>query len=206
MHPKAGKSHKSEVMSMLKRIFFLSSLLLLATSSLLAQTIVLQPSRTYRPAFVDFNDYKDLVSKVENHRVQRLIDLDTFIEMSKEKDVVILDARSAYRFSQRHVKGAVNLNFSDFTQDNLSRVVPNTKTKILIYCNNNFEGDQINLATKIATLPLAGSNGRQLNIMLALNIPTYINLYGYGYRNIYELDELVDVNDPRIKFDGLAVR
>ena len=42
--------------------------------------------------------------------------------------------------------------------------------------------------------------------MLALNIPTYINLYGYGYRNIYELDELVNINDKRIKFEGTEVK
>ena len=42
-------------------------------------------------------------------------------------------------------------------------------------------------------------------IMLALNIPTFINLYGYGYRNIYELDELVHINDPRIEFEGTEV-
>ena len=41
--------------------------------------------------------------------------------------------------------------------------------------------------------------------MMALNIPTYINLYGYGYRNVYELHELVKVNDPRISFEGSVV-
>jgi hypothetical protein len=41
--------------------------------------------------------------------------------------------------------------------------------------------------------------------MLALNIPTYINLYGYGYRNVYELHELVRVTDPRIEFEGTIV-
>lgn len=40
---------------------------------------------------------------------------------------------------------------------------------------------------------------------MALNIPTYINLYGYGYRNVYELDELVKVADPRIEFEGSIV-
>ena len=42
-------------------------------------------------------------------------------------------------------------------------------------------------------------------VMLALNIPTFINLYGYGYKNIYELDELVRVDDPRIEFEGAEV-
>jgi signal peptidase I len=39
---------------------------------------------------------------------------------------------------------------------------------------------------------------------LALNIPTFINLYGYGYRNIYELGDVVDFNDPRIRWVGPA--
>ena len=40
---------------------------------------------------------------------------------------------------------------------------------------------------------------------MTLNVPTYINLYGYGYRNVYELDELVNVNDRRISFEGSIV-
>ena len=41
--------------------------------------------------------------------------------------------------------------------------------------------------------------------MLALNVPTYTNLYGYGYRNIYELNELVNINDQRLKLEGIDV-
>ena len=41
---------------------------------------------------------------------------------------------------------------------------------------------------------------------LALNIPTYINLYGYGYKNVFELKEMVDVNDPEIEFEGTDVK
>jgi hypothetical protein len=41
--------------------------------------------------------------------------------------------------------------------------------------------------------------------MLALNVPTYVTLYGYGYRNVYELDELVKVSDPRVTFEGTVV-
>jgi len=33
----------------------------------------------------------------------------------------------------------------------------------------------------------------------------YINLFGYGYRNVYELHELVKVSDPRIEFEGSIV-
>ena len=35
-------------------------------------------------------------------------------------------------------------------------------------------------------------------VRLALNIQTFINLVGYGYRNVHELNEVVDFNDPRI--------
>ena len=42
-------------------------------------------------------------------------------------------------------------------------------------------------------------------VMMALNVPTYINLYGYGYQNVYELDELVNVSDLRIEFEGTVI-
>jgi hypothetical protein len=36
----------------------------------------------------------------------------------------------------------------------------------------------------------------------ALNIPTDINLYGYGYKNVYELDELISLFDQRINYES----
>ena len=35
---------------------------------------------------------------------------------------------------------------------------------------------------------------------LALNIQTFINLVGYGYGNVWELDEVIDFNDPKVKW------
>jgi hypothetical protein len=91
-------------------------------------------------------------------------------------------------------------------------VIPAFDTKILIYCNNNFDGNQVDFASKFA-LPLPKPSNVEATqfasqakpIMMALNIPTYINLFGYGYRNVYELNELVKVNDPRIEFEGSIV-
>jgi hypothetical protein len=41
---------------------------------------------------------------------------------------------------------------------------------------------------------------------MALNIHTYINLYGYGYKNVYELSELVGVYDGRSRgYEALIV-
>ena len=40
---------------------------------------------------------------------------------------------------------------------------------------------------------------------LALNIPTFINLYGYGYRNVYELKDRLNEDDSRLNFEGTLV-
>ncbi|MCH5717023.1 rhodanese-like domain-containing protein [Niabella hibiscisoli] len=130
------------------------------------------------------------------------MNLNDFLRMQKEPNTIVLDTRSANRYAARHLKGAISLPFTDFTQANLARLIPDTKTRVLIYCNNNFMGDQVNFATKTAA-PSATNN--HTPVTLALNIPTYINLYGYGYENIYELDELVNMTDGRVQFEG-AVR
>lgn len=182
------------------------SILMLAANAGFAQTT------NYPKAKVSFDDFKGLVAEVETHRTAHLIDLNTFLKMSKEEGVIIFDSRSDFRFDRIHVKGAKHLAFTDFTQDNLKKVIPNPDAKILIYCNNNFEGNQTDFATK-AFIPGARADktvsaqfdAQAKPLMMALNIPTYINLYGYGYRNVYELDELVKVNDPRITFEGTIV-
>lgn len=160
-------------------------------------------------ALVDYDDFKNLVTEVEKHRADRLVSLNVFQKMSKEDNVVILDTRSDSRYNRKHIKGAIHLDFTDFTQDNLLKLIPDQNTTILIYCNNNFAEDQVDFATKKSGP--GGDKGGQFSadkkpVMLALNIPTYLNLYGYGYKNIYELDELVNVNDKRIEFEGTAVK
>ena len=167
--------------------------------------------KSYPPAKVSFDDFKTLVAQVESQRASRLVDLDTFLKMSKKPGVIILDTRSTFRYERVHLKGAKHLSFTDFTQDNLRAVIPSFDTTILIYCNNNFDGNEVDFASKMWTPPAPPGMKTQLAvqerpIMLALNIPTYINLYGYGYRNVYELAELVNVNDPRIRFEGSMVK
>ena len=186
--------------------------LVTASAVLLVAGTVLAQDKNYPKAKVSFDDFKGIVAEVETHRADRLVDLDTFLRMSKEPGVVILDTRSTFRFERIHVKGARHLSFPDFTQDNLRNVIPTLETTVLIYCNNNFEGNQTDFASKVA-MPVAGLRvtpatqfaAQAKPLMMALNIPTYVNLYGYGYRNVYELHELVDVNDPRIIFEGSIV-
>jgi len=179
---------------------------------LLASNVIWAQDTQYPKAKVSFEDFKGLVAEVEGHREVRLVDLNAFLKMSKEPGVIILDSRSAFRFDRIHLKGARHLAFTDFTQDALARVIPSFDTKILIYCNNNFDGNQTDFTSKIARAPdlkndAAGTQiaNQEKPLMMALNIPTYVNLFGYGYRNVYELHELVKVSDPRIAFEGTTV-
>ncbi|NNJ51827.1 MAG: rhodanese-like domain-containing protein [Ignavibacteriaceae bacterium] len=186
--------------------------ILAASAMLLFGSVVIAQDNFYQKAKVSFDDFKNLVAEVETHREKRLIDLDTFLKMSKEPGVIILDTRSTFRYKRIRVNGAKHLSFTDFTQNNLAEVIPSFETIILIYCNNNFDGNQTDFASKVA-LPITRSgsiitaqfNSQEKPLMMALNIPTYINLYGYGYQNVYELNELVNVNDPRINFEGSIV-
>jgi Rhodanese-like domain len=169
-----------------------------------SSTLLLANTLFFRKAKVDFDGYEKLIAEVKEHRKDRLITVDEFNKMSKEKNVIILDARSDKMFESKHIKGAKHLNFCDFTQSNLAKIIPDTDSKVLIYCNNNFEGDEINFASK-AYVPRPAEKSKQ-ELTLALNIPLYINLYGYGYRNVYELSELVNVFDGRVVYEGSAVR
>lgn len=167
----------------------------------------------YPKSMASYSDFAQLVDEVQEYRKLRLLSLDHFLAQSKKENTIILDTRSRFRYERKHLKGAINLPFSDFTQMELAKIIPNPDMTVLIYCNNNFRDDPINFPTKLfipseSSLNEDGSsqfNVQQKPVMLALNIPTFINLYGYGYRNIYELDEFVDVKDARIKFEGSLV-
>jgi Rhodanese-like domain len=175
---------------------------------LLSIAFVTHEPKTEKPAKVDFDTFENLTHEVNSYRKNRLINLTTFTKYAKNKGTIVLDTRSAAMFERKHIKGAVNLNFSDFTQENLAQVIPSLDTPVLIYCNNNIEHDPINFATKVVLPKMIVSKIEASNkkvLTLALNIPTFINLYGYGYRNVYELSELVSINDNRIQFEGSEV-
>ena len=156
------------------------------------------------PSKVNYDAFEQLVHEVKAHRAERMVTLDKFHAMSKEQDVIILDTRSKAMYDAKHVKGAIHMCFSDFTQSALELLIPSKDTKILIYCNNNIDNDELYFPTKSYTPPIVNPN-EEIERTLALNIPTYINLYGYGFRNVYELSELISIYDQRIKFEGTAV-
>ncbi len=140
---------------------------------------------------IDFPGYQKLTSEVAPYRAKRLIKLPDFQARVAKENVLLLDARSAQAFAQGHIEGAINLPLPDFTAGELARVIgPDVNREILIYCNNNFSNNARPVQTKMVTL--------------ALNIQTFINLYGYGFRNVYELADVVDMHDPAVKWVASA--
>lgn len=135
-------------------------------------------------AQIDYAGFARLTDDVAAYRAKRLVSLAQFKRLAAEPGALVLDARSQAAFAEGHIEGAVNLPFSDFTAEKLAAVIGDKDRRILIYCNNNFSNNIRPVVMKSAPL--------------ALNIPTFINLYGYGYANIYELGEVVDLNDPAV--------
>ncbi|MFT4762712.1 MAG: hypothetical protein ACI9XO_000852 [Paraglaciecola sp.] len=147
---------------------------------------------TYSSALVDYPGFTQMTKEVEDYRKKRMLSVAKFQKMAQERGTIILDTRSKHAYDGKHLKGAIHLNFSDFTADKLAKIIPSKDTRILIYCNNNILGDPMSFAAKSKPL--------------ALNIPTFINLYGYGYKDLYELKDLVPVNSEELEFEGTLVK
>ena len=137
---------------------------------------------------IDMKGYLAVAAEAAQHRESRRLTEDEFIQMSREPGAIILDARSQEKYNLLHIKGAINLSFPDITVDSLNATLPDKNARILIYCNNNFVGEQKAFPTKMVTA--------------SLNLSTYIALYTYGYRNIYELGPLLDVKTSKLEFEG----
>jgi rhodanese-related sulfurtransferase len=140
---------------------------------------------------IDFAAHRRAVMETGRLRETRRVSEDRFLELAAEPGTVILDARSESKFRMRHIKGAVSLPFTEFTETNLANVIPDKTTRVLIYCNNNFEGDRVAFAAKKAPA--------------ALNLSTFANLTLYGYTNVIELGPLLDVAKTKIPFEGEAL-
>jgi hypothetical protein len=137
---------------------------------------------------IDMEGYLRVSAEAAKYREARRLTEDDFIKMSREKRVVILDARSREKYDELHIKGAVNLSFPDITVESLNRLLPDKNTRILIYCNNNFRNAESPFPAKMAAA--------------SLNLSTYISLYTYGYRNVYELGPLLDIDKSKLEFES----
>jgi phage shock protein E len=135
---------------------------------------------------IDMDGYLRVSREAAEHRETRRVSEEEFIRMSRDPGTVILDARSRERFDQLHVRGALNLSFPDIAIESLAAALPDKNTRILIYCNNNFANAEGPFPVKTARA--------------SLNLSTYIALYSYGYRNVYELAPLIDLKASKLPF------
>src|SRR5690606_18726427 len=136
---------------------------------------------------IDAPGFQQIITEAMEERESHRLTEEQFLKGISEKGTVVLDARSAQFYMMLHVKGAVNLPFTEFTEEALAKVIPSKNTRILIYCNNNFRGSPVAFATKIVTA--------------SLNLSTYPALRAYGYTNVYELGPVLDVRTTLIPFE-----
>ncbi len=133
---------------------------------------------------IDYAGFEQLTRTVRPERDKRRVSLNRFKAMAASGKAIILDARSATAFAEGHIDGAVNLPLTDFTAEALAAVLPDRTRPILIYCNNNFRNNRRPVALKAAPV--------------SLNIQTFINLAAYGYTNVFELGDVVDLGDVEV--------
>ena len=141
---------------------------------------------------IDYKEFQKIVATSASEREAHRLTEAQFINAMADKNAVLLDARSVSKYELRHIRGAVSLPFTDFTADSLAKVIPAKDTKILIYCNNNFEGSPVSFASKAPSA--------------SLNISTYVSLRSYGYTNIFELGPLLNVHATSTPFEGAELK
>jgi hypothetical protein len=161
-------------------------LLLTLTILCLAPLALAQKTAGIANPAIDMQGYLRAASEAAEHRESRRLTEEDFIRMAREPGTVVLDARSREKYNELHIEGAINLSFPDITVDSLKSTFPDKNTRILIYCNNNFVGAEKPFPTKAPSA--------------SLNISTYISLYTYGYRNVYELGPLLDIKTSKLDF------
>lgn len=153
----------------------------LAAGALAAQTVPDNPA-------IDMPEFLRLANEAALHRESRRLTEAEFLERMKAPGTIVLDARSRDKFELLHVAGAINLPFPDITVESLARLIPDRSTRILIYCNNNFAEAEEAFPVKRASA--------------ALNLSTYVTLYTYGYREVWELGPIVELADSKLPFES----
>jgi hypothetical protein len=141
---------------------------------------------------IDMDGYLRVSREAARHRETHRLSEDEFLRMSGQAGTVILDARSREKYEELHIKGAVNLPFSDIAVGSLNDLLPDKNTRILIYCNNNFRNAEGPFPSKLPTA--------------SLNLSTFIALYNYGYRNVFELGPLLDIRTSKLEFQSSIVK
>lgn len=139
-----------------------------------------QPAQQEHKAFAFTRD----LGPALDHRLNRIVGLDSFVQMNSEANTVILDTRSREAFATGHIYGAVNIPLSEMSLLNIADAVHDRETRILIYGDENIAENSDYSDYEISNLPI--------------NLLTYISLHRYGYYELFELGEKTSYKDQRI--------
>jgi len=163
----------------------------LSAQSSAQSDVVVTAERTEDKSVCDWNTFIETAQEVQKLRETRRLSATRFAEMMDDPNTIVLDARGERDFDRLHVKASINLPFTSFSRTKLRQIIPNaSRTRILIYCRNNL------VQPKDGTLFLEFAKDQPAG----LNIPVFITLYLYGYKDVWELDPAVDPNDSPIPF------
>ena len=110
--------------------------------------------------------------------------LGPFLAAAGEPDVLILDARSGRQFAAGHIAGAVNVPLPEFSEERLAEVI-----------GRRGPPDPDLLQQQFPQRPPAGHpEDRAGSRSTSRPSPPL----GYGYRNMRELNDVMDIDDPRV--------
>lgn len=133
---------------------------------------------------IDYPGYRRVVERMAEQRDERRLNEAEFVAAMDLPGALVLDARSREAYARRHVLGAVNLPLTDFHAASLAATIPSKRTPVLIYCNNNFSGDDQAFPAQVARA--------------ALSLATWTSLRSYGYANLFELSGRYDIHRTKI--------
>jgi len=164
----------------------------------------------------DSSKFLAIAKEAEVVRSKHRLSEEEFAEAAADPNTVVLDARAPEFYERLHVLGALNLPYTHFSASALLDMIPDPSTRILIYCRNNFsslQGSYPITPAKPEAFDLRVIDGEEFEFPTeydppevpksaeaGLNIPTLITLYSYGYKNVWELDDVIDSKDSPIKF------
>jgi hypothetical protein len=168
------------------KTFHILTIVLIASGSSVRAKEAPLPNR-----MIDYQGFLENASAVGKLRKERRVTEEEFVHMAAQPGTIIFDARSDSKFAMLHVRGARHLCLPDVTATELAQIIPEKSSRILIYCNNNFQNEPRALPGKMATA--------------SLNLYTFNTLYSYGYKNVYELGPLIDIQKSVLTFEGSLV-
>src|SRR5262245_32449459 len=123
-------------------------------------SVAVQAADNIPNRLIDYPAYLKIAQQAQAPRERRRVTEEQFLSLAARPGTIILDARSESKFKLRHIKGAINLPFTEFTEATLARAIPSKNRRVLIYCNNNFLGSPVAFAAKASAA--------------SLNISTYV--------------------------------